>query len=105
MLAIYSMFLSFNIVATIISAWLCYKIAYLKLTPTTTWILLFFAFILMLVRQANGVIYISDIIKFADQYSIWTIIVSQVINAGISLLFLVSILGIYNALKQNGIAK
>lgn len=104
MLPLYVFFLTFQIIGTIMCAVLCYKIAYLRLTPTLTWLLFFFAFVIRFITQINSIFYIHDIIKFVDQYNMSLTVISQILSASFITLLLVAILRVYKALKENGIA-
>lgn len=103
MLAIYLFFVTFQILSSVLCAYLCFKIARLNMTPTFTFYLLGAAFTMRLISQAHGLFYVADVVNFYQSYPTWLILGSNLFGALTTACFLIAFLRIYVGLKEKGI--
>lgn len=100
MLSIYLLFFTFKVVATLMCAVYCYRIARLDLTPTFTYMLFVTAFVLRLLTQVRAAFYTREIVALWDGYGPTQLLVNQAVEVVIVACFLIGILRKYHGFRD-----
>lgn len=103
MLTIYLFFMTVKVACTLACAIVAWKIAHKSVTPTSTYMLFFWGFVMALASQVIALFNAGGIAMFLLSFNKWLVVGSQIIAALVFALFLMALIRKLAALKVMGI--
>lgn len=80
MIYLFGALIGYKIAGTALCAWFCWKISKMRMTPTYTYVMFFWAFTLMLISQFVGILYTKDIYGFLTHFPSPLVVFTQLLQ-------------------------